>query len=98
MLEREQTMRFVGGVFRHDRKNDFAGAQIFQSLRARHQFALRWKNRRDPNQILGGDAGIPQGQLKRRETFAMFPTPLVKKIRLGTMSLANSIFLQRRFR
>ncbi len=64
-------------------KTTSPGLRYFKSLRTRHQFALWRKNRGDSNQILRGDAGVPQCQLKRSKTFAMFADPLGEENLLG---------------
>jgi hypothetical protein len=58
-------VRFVGGVFGDDGKDDFAGAEVLHALFASQHLAIRGKDGGDANQILSGDAGVAQGQLER---------------------------------
>ena len=87
-------MRFVGGVFRDDRENDFAGVQILQSLGARDEFAVGRKNRRDTHQILRCDTGIAQGELKRRQPLAVLSHTFGEKDPLRDHVFAQFVFLQ----
>jgi hypothetical protein len=50
---------------------------------------------RDANQILCGDAGVPQRQLKRSKTFPMFADPLSEKNLLGDHVFSQFLFLPR---
>jgi hypothetical protein len=72
-------MRLARGVLRHHGENDLAGAQVLQPLFAADQFRLRGKDRGNPHQILGGNAGIAQRQLKRGQPFFVFPDAFCEK-------------------
>jgi hypothetical protein len=69
--------------------------QIRQSLRAWHQLAVGRKDGRDANQVLRGNAGVAEGELKRSEALAMFPHTFGEEDFLGDHVLAQFSFLQK---
>src|SRR3954463_8922869 len=76
---RHQPMWLACGVLRNDREDDFTWREKFQSLRSRDDLAVRWKDGRNPNQVLCRDSGIAQCQFERRQPLFMFSHSLGEK-------------------
>ena len=68
-------MRFTGRIFSHYREDDFSRVQVFDTVFARYQLALRREDGRDADQVLSSDSRVAQRQLERGEALAVFPDP-----------------------
>jgi hypothetical protein len=68
----DEAMRFLGGVFADNGESDLAGLDVLQAFAARNEFAVGRKDRRDANDVAGGDTCVAEGQLKAGKSFAMF--------------------------
>src|SRR5215475_1452492 len=90
----QQAVRFARAVFGHHCEDDFAGVQEFQSGGAGNKLTIGRENRGDPNQVLSGDACVPQGQLEGCQTLTMLSDSLGEEDPLRDHVLAQFICLQ----
>ncbi len=93
----QQAMRFMGGILRHHGKHDFTRMQRYFNPCERG-ISLHCGGKIDETRTKFC-AAIPASRSASSNDVSRslcFPTPLVKKIRLGTMSLPNSLFLRLR--
>jgi len=90
----EQAVRFVGGVLRYHREDDFPVVQVRQTLGPWNEFTVGRKNGRDANQVLRRNARVSERQLERCETFLVFADPLGKKNPLGDHVFAQFVILR----
>src|SRR5207253_10919041 len=74
-----QPVRLTAGVFRHHGEDDFTWREELQSFFARDQLAIRWEDRRNAHQVLRGDAGVAQRQLKRGQALFVLSHPFGEK-------------------
>ena len=86
-------MRFARGVFGDDGKDDFAGGKVFQTIFARDKFCLRRKDGGDANEVLRGDAGVAQGELKGSEALFVLAYSLGEKQPLWDHAFSQFKFL-----
>src|SRR5262249_48496709 len=68
----DQPMRLFGRILADDGECDLPWANMFQSLAARDQFAVRGKNRGDAYDVARGDSRAAECELKAATSLAMF--------------------------
>src|SRR5260370_3800342 len=68
----DQAVRLFGGILADDRESDLAELDVFQTLAAGDELAVRREDGGNTNNIAGGNSCVSQSELKTRKPFAMF--------------------------
>jgi hypothetical protein len=72
-------MRLPSGGLSDDREGHFSSGEVLHAFVARQQLAVRRKDRRNTDQILGSNTRITEGQLERSEALPMFANAFGQK-------------------
>src|SRR6202008_3597176 len=91
----KQAMGFASAVLSDHGEDHFARVKKLQAGGAGYELAVWRKNRGNPDQILSGDACVPQGQLEGSQALAMLTHSLGKEDPLRDHVLAQFICLQK---
>jgi hypothetical protein len=79
----------ASGVFGDHGEDDLAGREELEAFLARDEFAVRWEDGGDANEVLGRDAGVAERELEGGETFFMLADAFGEKKTRG-----NHVFAQ----
>src|SRR5690242_4944631 len=69
----DESVRLSRRILADNGKCHLAGLEMLQPFASGNQFAIRWKDGGNADNVAGGDACVAQGQLKTGEPFPMFP-------------------------